>query len=98
MINRIVVTLYRNRRNLASALARVDAATASVASAQGKLEAEERRLALGASTTTQVLEVQQDYAQALLAEVTAKTDAYVSQTRLWRSVGTILEKEGITVR
>jgi outer membrane protein TolC len=86
------------RRNLASALARVDAATASVAAAQGKLEAEEHRLALGASTTTQLLEVQQDYAQALLAEVTAKTDAYVSQTRLWRSVGTILEKEGITVR
>jgi len=30
--------------------------------------------------------------------LTAKTDAYVSQTRLWRSVGTILEKEGISVR
>ncbi len=95
---RIRTEVRKARRNLASALARVDAATASVAAAQGKLEAEERRLALGASTTTQVLEVQQDYAQALLAEVTARTDAHVSQTRLWRSAGTILEKEGITVR
>jgi outer membrane protein len=95
---RIRAEVRKSRRNLASALARVDAATASVAAAQGKLEAEERRLALGASTTTRVLEVQQDYAQALLAEATARTDAHVSQTRLWRSAGTVLEKEGITVR
>lgn len=88
----------KGHRDLSSALARVAAAAASVAAAKGKLEAEERKLALGASTTTQVLEFQQDYAEALLAELTAKTDAYVSQTRLWRSVGTILEKEGISVR
>jgi outer membrane protein TolC len=86
------------RRDLASALARVDAAAASVAADRGKLEAEERRLALGATTTTQVLEFQQDYARALLSEVKAMTDAYVAQTRLWRSVGTIVEKEGISVR
>ena len=95
---RIRSEVRKARRNLASALERIDAAAASVAAANGKLEAEERRLALGASTTTQVLEFQQDYAQALLAELTARTDAHVSQTRLWRSVGTILEKEGITVR
>ncbi len=95
---RIRAEMRKARRNLASSLTRVEAAAASVAAARGKLEAEERRLALGASTTTQVLEFQQDYAQALLAEVTARTDAHVSQTRLWRSVGTILEKEGITVR
>jgi len=86
------------RRDLASALARVDAAAASVAADRGKLEAEGRRLALGATTTTQVLEFQQDYARALLSEVKAMTDAYVAQTRLWRSVGTIVEKEGISVR
>jgi outer membrane protein TolC len=86
------------RRDLASALARVDAAAVSVAADRGKLDAEERRLALGASTTTQVLEFQQDYARSLLAEVKAMTDAHVAQTRLWRSVGTIVEKEGISVR
>ncbi|MGB6411412.1 MAG: hypothetical protein WBF16_09465 [Candidatus Deferrimicrobiaceae bacterium] len=41
---------------------------------------------------------QQDYARALLAEVKAMTDAYLAQTRLWRSVGTIVEKEGISIR
>jgi outer membrane protein TolC len=86
------------RRDLASALARVDAAAVSVAADRGKLEAEEQRLALGASTTTQVLEFQQDYARSLLAEVKAMTDAYVAQTRLWRSLGTIVEKEGISIR
>ena len=85
-------------RDLRSALARVDAAAASVAAARGKLEAEERKFALGATTTTQVLEFQQDYANALLVELTAKKDAYIAQTRLRRSVGTILEKEGISVR
>jgi outer membrane protein TolC len=86
------------RRDLGSSLARVDAAAAFVAASRGKLEAEERKFALGASTTTQVLEFQQDYAEALLAELTARTDAHVSQTRLWRAVGTILEKEGVSAR
>jgi outer membrane protein len=36
--------------------------------------------------------------QRLRAEVTAKTDARVSETRLWRSVGTILDKGGISIR
>ena len=95
---RIRTEVRKARRDLTSALARVDAAAASVAATRGKLQAEERKLALGSSTTTQVLEVQQDYAQALLAESRARTDAHVSQTRLWRAVGTILEKEGISVQ
>jgi outer membrane protein TolC len=95
---RIRTEVRMARRDLTSSLARVAAASASVAAAKGKLDAEEKRLALGATTTTQVLEFQQDYAQALLAQVTAKTDAHVSETRLWRSVGTIFEKEGIIIR
>ncbi len=95
---RIRTEVRRARRDLTSSLARVAAAVASVAAAKEKLAAEERRLALGDTTTTQVLEFQQDFAQALLAELKAKTDAHVSQTRLWRSVGSILEKEGISIR
>ena len=94
---RIRAEVRKARRDLSSALARVDAAADSVAAARGKLEAEERKLALGSSTTTQVLEFQQEYGQALLAESKARTDAHVSRTRLWRAVGTILEKEGISV-
>ena len=86
------------RRDLESSLARIEASAASVAASAVKLEAEERKLALGATTTTQVLDFQQDLSEARLAEVAAKTDAYRAQTRLWRSVGTILEKEGISFR
>lgn len=88
----------KSRRDLVSALARIDAARASVSAARAQLEAEEHRLALGASTTVQVLQFQHDYAQALLAEATARTDALAAQTRLWRSVGTILDREAISLR
>ena len=98
LLARIRTEVRKGRRDLVSSLARVDAAAASVAAARGNLDAEQRRLDLGASTTTRVLEFQQDYAQALLAEVKAITDAYLAQTLLWRSVGSILEKEGISVR
>ncbi len=95
---RIRAEVRKSRRDLVSALARIDAARASVSAASAQLDAEERRLALGASTTVQVLQFQHDYAQALLAEATARTDALAAQTRLWRSVGTILDREAISVR
>lgn len=96
--NAVRAEVRKARRDLSSALARIDAAAASVAAAEAALEAEERKRELGATTATQVLLAQQDYSEALLAEVRAGTDAYAAQTRLWRAVGTILEREGITVR
>lgn len=83
------------RRDLESAIARIEAASASVAAARAALEAETRKRELGATTATQVLLAQQDYSEALLAEVRAGTDAHIAQTRLWRAVGSILDKEGI---
>lgn len=88
----------KGRRDLSSALARVTASAAAAAAAKAKLDAEERKLALGASTTTRVLDSQQEYAQALLSEAKATTDVHAARTRLWRSVGTILEREGIIAR
>lgn len=84
------------RRDLESAIARIEATAASVAAAGAALEAEERKRELGETTATQVLLAQQDFSEALLAEVRAGADAYVAQTRLWRAVGTILDNEGIT--
>lgn len=85
------------RGDLGSAIARMEASSASVAAAGSALEAEERKRELGASTSTEVLRSQQDYAEALFAQAHAEADAYAAQTRLWRAVGTILEKEGISV-
>ncbi len=90
--------VHKGRRDLESALARIDAARVSSDAAKKKLDAEETKLAVGRSTVPQVLQFQQDYSEALLAEVRARADAQAAQTRLWRAVGSILDKEGIAVR
>ncbi len=90
--------VHKGRRDVASALARIDAARISSEAAKKKLEAEETKLAVGRSTVPQVLQFQQDYSEALLAEVRAQADARAAQTRLWRAVGSILEKEGIALK
>ncbi|HSL92450.1 MAG TPA: TolC family protein [Candidatus Limnocylindrales bacterium] len=95
---RILAEVRKGRRDLESALERIAASRASSAAAAIKLEAEEKKLALGASTAVEVLRFQQDRSEALLAEIRAHTDAHLAQTRLWRAVGTLLEKEGIVIR
>lgn len=98
LTSRIRMEVRKGRRDLESALARIEASRASAAAAAKQLEAEDRKLALGRSTVFQVLQDQQDLSEARLAEIHARTDAYIAQTRLRRAVGTILEKEGIEVR
>ncbi len=95
---RIRVEVEKGRLDLESALARIAASRAATAAAGKKLEAEEKKLSLGRSTTVEVLRFQQDVSEARLAEVRAQTDAYNAQTRLWRAVGTILEREGIELQ
>ncbi len=90
--------VHKGRRDVESALARIDASRVSAEAAKKKLEAEETKLSVGRSTVPQLLQFQQDYSEALLAEVRAQADARAAQTRLWRAVGSILEKEGIVVK
>ncbi len=94
---RIRTEVRKARRDLESALERIVAARVSVAAAAKQLEAEEKKLELGRSTTVEVLRFQQDRSEALLAEIRARADAHLAQTRLWRAVGTVLEKEGIVL-
>ena len=95
---RIRVEVQKGRLDLDSALARIEATRVAVIAAEKKLEAEEKKLSVGRSTTPEVLRFQQDVSEAHLAEVRAMADAYGAQTRLWRAVGTILEREGIVLR
>jgi outer membrane protein TolC len=95
---RIRAEVRKGRRDLDSALERILATRASIASASKNLEAEEKKLGLGRSTTVEVLRFQQDLSEALLSESRARVDASLAQTRLWRATGTILEKEGIAIR
>jgi len=95
---RIRAEVRKGRRDLESALERIAASRASAAASAKKLEAEEKKLALGASTAVEVLRFQQDLSEALLAEIRAQADAHLAQTRLRRAVGTLLDKEGIVIR
>ncbi len=86
------------RRDLSTALERLDAAQAASKAARAVLDAEEAKLSVGASTTVDVLRLQRDYSETLLSEVRALTDAWLAQTRLYRAAGTILERDGIVAQ
>jgi outer membrane protein TolC len=95
---RIRADVRKGRRDLESSLERIAASRAFAAASSKKLEAEEKKLALGASTAVEVLRFQQDLSEALLAEIRSQSDAHLAQTRLRRAVGNILDKEGIVIR
>jgi outer membrane protein TolC len=98
LLLRIRTEVRKGVRDLAAARERIVASRASVSAAEKKLEAEEQKLDLGRSTTIEVLRFQQDLSEARLAEIRAQADAHVAETRLRRAAGTILEREGISVR
>ncbi len=75
--------------------AAVDSAKAAAALARESLDAEQKKYALGASTTTLVLQAQRDMAQAQSDEVTAMANYQKSRTELDRVTGLTLEHNGI---
>jgi outer membrane protein TolC len=77
---------------------RVEATREASRLAREQLAAEERRLAVGLSTSFEVLQLQTDLADAQNREIQAITDYRVSLANLDRVVGTLLERFGIQVR
>jgi outer membrane protein TolC len=75
--------------------AAVDSAQAGVALAKESLDAEQKKYALGASTTTLVLQAQRDMAQAQSTQVTAMANYQKSRIELDRVTGLTLEHNGI---
>lgn len=77
--------------------ARVVAARKGVDVAQRTLEIEQKKLALGASTSLQVLQVGRDLAVAESNMVTATTAYAKSRVELDRSIGATLANNGISI-
>jgi outer membrane protein TolC len=77
---------------------RVEATREATRLAREQLAAEERRLAVGLSTSFEVLRLQTDLATARNREIQAITDYRVSLANLDRVVGTLLERFGIVVK
>jgi outer membrane protein len=77
--------------------AAVEAAQANVALARQSLDAEQKKYALGASTTTLVLQAQRDLTQAQSNFVSAKGAYVKSRVELDRATGLTLNRLGIEV-
>lgn len=77
---------------------RIDATLAARELAEETLEAAQKRLDDGKSTTFEVLQFQRDLATAQIAEIQAMTDYNKSLAQYARETGTTLEKAGITVQ
>jgi outer membrane protein len=75
----------------------VEAAEAGVALAQQSLDAEQKKYALGASTTTLVLQAQRDLTQAQSNFVSAKAAYVKSRVELDRATGLTLNRLGIEI-
>ena len=75
--------------------AAVDSAQAAVALAHESLDAEQKKYALGASTTTLVLQAQRDMAQAQSNQVSAMANYQKSRVELDRAIGLTLDHNGI---
>ncbi|HVH88522.1 MAG TPA: TolC family protein, partial [Terriglobales bacterium] len=77
--------------------ARVVSARKGVDVAQRTLDIEQKKLALGASTSLQVLQVGRDLAVAESTLVTATTAYAKSRVELDRSIGATLVNNGISI-
>ena len=77
--------------------ARVDAANAAVALANQTLDAEQKKYALGTSTSYNVLQAQRDLAQAESNLVTARAAYEKSRVELDRATGLTLTRLGIEI-
>lgn len=91
---RLITQVRSATRRVRTAQESIEASLAQVAAARETLEVERRRLDVGGSTTFNVLRLQQDLAEAEVAEVRALVDYKQSLIELERARGTLLEQLG----
>lgn len=85
-------------RNLETDAKRVEAYRVARELAEKRLEAETKKLSVGLTTNYFVLEYQEKLANARSAELKAMVDYRVSQARIEKASGDILEKRNISLR
>lgn len=95
--NQVAIEVRNAQFALTQNRARVVAARKGVEVAQHTLDIEQKKLALGASTSLQVLQVGRDLAVAESNLVNATTDYAKSKVELDRSIGATLVNNGINI-
>lgn len=91
----IIVEARNALREVETASKRVDAARVARELAEKKLQAEEKKLAVGLSTNYLVLQFQRDLSTAQTAELRAIIDYKLALSKLERALGRTLESHGI---
>jgi outer membrane protein TolC len=93
--NQVRIEVRNAQYSVTQNRAAVEAAQAAVALARESLDAEQKKYALGASTTTLVLQTQRDMAQAQSNQVAAMANYQKSRVELDRAIGLTLDHTGI---
>lgn len=91
----IVMGVDASIKNVSSDRTRMEASRTSTKLTEEALDAEEKKLSAGRSTTYNVLQIQEDLALARLSEIAALSDYNKSLIRYHREKGTLLEELGI---
>jgi outer membrane protein TolC len=94
---RILVEVREAVRNVETNIKRVSVTRGARELAQKKLEAEEKKLAVGLSSVREVLRFQDDLSLEQSREIRALTDYNISLAHLERAKGTTLERFNIVV-
>jgi outer membrane protein TolC len=94
---RILVEVREAVRNVETNIKRVSVTRGARELAQKKLEAEEKKLAVGLSSVREVLRFQDDLSTEQSREIRALTDYNISLANLDRAKGTTLERLNIVV-
>jgi len=93
--NRIVTQVHTAHGRVLSAQQRAASATHAVATAEAALDAEEKRLANGLTTSFNVLRLQDELAQARVNRLEAVAEGRKALSVLWGVIGTLLEHHNI---
>jgi outer membrane protein TolC len=93
--NRIVTQVHTAHTRVLSAKQRAASAAHAVTTAQASLDAEEKRLANGLTTSFNVLRLQDELAQARVNRLEAVAEGQKALAVLWGVVGTLLERNQI---
>jgi outer membrane protein TolC len=94
---RILVEVREAVRNVETNIKRVSVTRGAQELARKKLEAEQKKLAVGLSTVREILRFQDDLSRAQSSEIRALTDYNTSQANLDRAKGTTLERLDISI-
>jgi outer membrane protein TolC len=93
--NRLVTQVHTAHTRVMSAQQRAASAALAITAATAALDAEEKRLANGLTTSFNVLRLQDELAQARVNRLEAVAEGHKALAILWGAVGTLLEHHDI---